>query len=73
MLVIIDGDQTHSIDITYDDLMKAIVDLKKERDRQRLKSARRYQPTGRNPGRPKKSEIKIDGENIYTPGSEFKE
>jgi hypothetical protein len=59
MVIITEGDMKYFIEESYANLKKALAFFKKEAERQRLKSAKKYVPTGKPIGRPKK-EIKID-------------
>lgn len=54
MLTIVDGDQIHVIEESILQVRMALKYYKKELERQRIKSAKRYIPTGNQIGRPKK-------------------
>ena len=52
--------QYSNIDIAYSDIQLAIKYLLKERERQRIKSAKKYVPTGTRRGCPKGTPINIE-------------
>lgn len=63
MLTIHDGDEIHVMEESILQIRMALKYYKKELERQRIKSAKRYIPTGNQIGRPKKNkidEVKID-------------
>jgi len=53
-----------NLDTAHYDILLAIKDLLKERERQRLRSAKKYVPTGKRPGRPKPTPIIVESGDI---------
>jgi hypothetical protein len=53
-----------NLDTAHYDILLAIKDLVKERERQRLRKAKNYVPTGKRPGRPKATPIIVESGDI---------